>query len=68
MPTTARTTDIQEEQKAEKVKFTSRNLSMAGTGYSMMKRRKEYSPAQDTMNGPYGEINYLDERNGLVFL
>lgn len=47
---------MQEKKKKKnerKYKFTSRKLSMAGTGYSMMKRRKVYRHMQDSMNGPY---------------
>lgn len=36
------------------LKFTSRKLSMAGTGYSMMSRTKVYRLMQDSMNGPGG--------------
>lgn len=40
------------QKNGKKTKFTSRKLSMAGTGYSMMKRRKVYRPMQDSKNGP----------------
>lgn len=36
-------------QSDNNILFTSRKLSMAGTGYSMMRRRKVYRPRQDSM-------------------
>lgn len=34
------------------VSLTSRKLSMAGTGYSMIMKRNMYRAIQDSMNGP----------------
>lgn len=44
---------MRKNKQTRKYKFTSRKLSMAETGYSMMKRRKVYRHRQDSMNGPY---------------
>lgn len=44
-------------------KFTSRKLSMAGIGCSMMTKRKIYRPMQDSKNGP-SEKHFRQTRHG----
>lgn len=45
-------TFIQLIHQSVTAEFTSRKLSMAGKGCSMMRRRKEYRLMQDSKNGP----------------